>query len=156
MVRDDEIKRLIQYAKGLHADVTISSRRRDNRTDAVWELFADNSVRITIFQDKNASKLSTVLSLIHEIGHQKDFICSGRRLTGLETPKGILDYEIRGTRYWRSIYQDTNCKFPIWKLYAAMELDLWIYEQDALARRPTRIDYRRVRKEINRSHRLGL
>ena len=42
--------------------------------------------------------------------------------------KRILDMERSDSVYWDDIYKDTNCQFPIWKLHAQREFDIWQYE----------------------------
>lgn len=144
MVRDQEIQRLVNYIKGLGLKVTFSSKKSD--ASAFWYL--DNS-EIVICKKNNSSKIETVLSLIHEIGHSKYCIREKDRQLDLkfegaldhvdkaeeeETDtqkkqrKIILDNEIAGTKYWHEIYKETNMQFPIWRLEAAMEYDIWQYE----------------------------
>src|ERR1700688_1442617 len=66
MIRDQEIERLINYIKGLGLKVSFSSKKTD--CSAFWYL--DNSaIVICKNSTKNNSKIETVLSLIHEIGH---------------------------------------------------------------------------------------
>lgn len=144
MIRDQEIDRLVNYIKGLGLKVVFSSKKTDY--SAIWYL--DNS-QITICKSENVSKLETVLSLIHETGHAihniheknrqvdpkfveaLDHIDEAEEL-GLDTKKkhrrNLLNNEIAGTKYWHSIYRETNMKFPIWKLDAAMEFDIWMYQ----------------------------
>lgn len=144
MVRDEEIQRLINYAKGLGLKVSFSSKNED--ASAEWYL--DNS-GIIIYKNRNKTKIETVLSLIHELGHSLHNVHENDRKvdtkwqdaidsideaeeSGNDTKKRqrkvIFDDEVAGTRYWHEIYKETNMKFPIWKLDAAMEFDMWHYE----------------------------
>jgi hypothetical protein len=144
MIRDDETQRLVNYAKGLGLSVTFSSKKAD--CSAVWYL--DNS-GIVIYKTNNVSKISTVLSLIHEIGHAKHCIWENNREEDKKFEKAldhvdeaeesgedskkrhrktILDNEIAGTQYWEEIYHDTNMKFDFWRLKMAMEYDMWQYQ----------------------------
>lgn len=66
MIRDLELQRLISYSKGLGLTVTFSSKKTDD--SALWYL--DNS-GIVIYQSHNKTKIETILSLIHELGHAK-------------------------------------------------------------------------------------
>lgn len=170
MVRDQEIQRLVNYAKGLGLKVTFSSKKSDN--DAEW--YIDNSGLI-IYKNKNTPKIDIVLSLIHEIGHSKHSIWEKDRgidskfdeaLThfseseekGIDPKKRqrkvLLDYEIAGTNYWHEIYTDTNMKFPIWRLEAQMEFDIWqfeyFYENGVY---PSKKIKKVKLKEINEKHR---
>ncbi len=143
MIRDEEIKRLVNYAKGLGLKVIFSSTAEDS---GYWTL--DNS-EITISKNNNSSKMETVLSFIHELGHAKHNIHEkDRRIDqkldntidhldaaqdqGIDSKrkhrKYQLENEIAGTRYWHEIYLETNMKFPIWRLNAAIDFDCWQYE----------------------------
>jgi hypothetical protein len=170
MIRDQEIQRLINYAKGLGLTVSFSSKKED--CCALWYL--DNS-GIVIYKNQNKTKIETVLSLIHEIAHAKHNIYEKNRqidkklegaLDHVEEAeeeeaeakkrqrKIILDNEIAGTRYWGEIYKETNMKFPIWRLEAAKEFDVWIYEvlyETGLG--PTYKKRCKKSKEINKKHR---
>lgn len=146
-IRDEEIKRLIHYAKGLGVKVIIYNKiNKDN--DAEWT--TDGSL-IQLYCNSKTSKIDTILSLVHELGHHTWFIHEKDRQPDLkfdeaivrqnlfETDdvknpvpkhlrKKILAVEIAGTGWWESIYKDTNLKIPKWKLHAAMEFDIWMYE----------------------------
>lgn len=138
----------------------------------MWYL--DNS-GIVIYKTNNTSKIDTVLSLLHEIGHA---VCNihekGRQLdtkfekaldhiddaeeNGLDPEKRqrrvLLDNEIAGTAYWHSLYKETNMKFPIWKLEAAMEFDIWQYRYFyETAKYTTKRQRNKKRKEIREKHR---
>lgn len=144
MVRDQEISRLINYIKGIGLKVSFSSK--DEGASAFWYL--DNS-EIVICRNNNKTKISTVLSLLHELGHAMHNIHERDREIDTKVEKAlnhvseaeeqeldskkrqrkiILNDEIAGTRYWHSIYKETNLKFPIWKMEAQMEFDIWQYE----------------------------
>lgn len=144
MIRDLEIQRLTDYIKGLGLKVTFTSK--DIEASALWYL--DNS-EIVISKTNNKTKIDTVLSLIHEIGHAKHCIWEKNRELDKKFEKAwdhvdeavememdskkkqrkiILDNEIAGTHYWHEIYHETNMKFPIWRLETAMEYDMWQYK----------------------------
>lgn len=144
MVRDDEIQRLVNYIKGIGLKVTFSSKKED--CSARWYL--DNS-GIVIYKNNNSTKIETVLSLLHEIGHaihnihEKDRQMDPKFESAIDhvdkaeeeetdthkkQRKVILNNEIAGTKYWHQIYKETYMRFPIWRLEAAMELDVWQYE----------------------------
>lgn len=133
--RKEELARLIHYAKGMGAKVLFRKRPRGYKSVAEWCL--DGS-EITLYRDSRTSLLDLVLSLIHELGHHKDFINNGRKLDRLvdkaldrsakKYRKILLKSEIRGTQYWEQIYKDTNCGFGIQVLFKHRDLDLWMYE----------------------------
>lgn len=144
MIRDQEINRLINYIKGIGLKVSFTSKEKG--VSAFW--YIDNS-EIVICRNNNKTKISTVLSLIHELGHAMHNIHEKSREIDTKVEKAlnhvseaeeqefdtkkrqrkiILDDEIAGTQYWHSIYKETNMKFPVQKLEAQMEFDIWQYE----------------------------
>ena len=144
MIRDQEIDRLVNYIKGIGLKVAFSSKKSD--CSALWYL--DNS-GIVIYKAKNTTKIETVLSLIHEIGHSLHCVWERDRNVDAKVEKAInhvnnaveletdtqkrqrkiiLNDEIAGVKYWKTVYHETNMKFPIWRLDAAAEFDIWQYE----------------------------
>lgn len=146
-VRDEELKRLIHYAKGLGVKVIIYQKSHKDMA-AQWTI---DGTLIEVYAGKGQTKTETILDIIHELGHHVWFIHEKDRQPDLKfeeaitrenmyeedpenpTPKHlrkkIWDVEVAGTKWWEVIYKDTNMKFPIWKLHAAMEHDMWMYEQ---------------------------
>jgi hypothetical protein len=146
-IRDEEIKRLIHYAKGLGVRVIIYNKD-DKIAQADWTL---DGTLIRVYTGGTATKTDIILSLIHELGHQLWWIYLKNRQPdlkfeqaierqnlfyedSLDNPapkdlrKKIFDVEKAGTDWWISIYKETAIKIPEWKLYAAMEFDMWMYE----------------------------
>lgn len=168
MIRDQEIERLVNYIKGIGLKVTFSSKK----SDCAAEWYLDNS-GIVVYKAKNTSKIDTVLSLIHEIGHSMHNLWEKNRQvddkldsaldhidraeesetdTKKNQRKIILNNEIYGTRYWHQIYKETNMKFPIWKLEAAMKFDVWQYEVFyETGKDPTRDEKRKKIKEVRKN-----
>lgn len=140
MRRDQEIERLVKYAQALGVKVSFSNRKKPDNS-AEWTL---DGTEIIIYTKKQFSKTDTILSLVHEIGHSLDHIHGHDRVLDTEMEeaidssdegetskrqrKKILDSEIKGTQYWHTIYKETNLQIPLWKLYAAMEYDIWQYK----------------------------
>lgn len=148
MIRDEEIKRLIHYAKGLGVKVIIYNKDDPNKA-AEWAL--DGST-IEVYSE-GMTKTDIITSLIHEIGHHVWFIHEKNRQPDLKfdeaitrdnltqkvkdkknlTPKHlrkkIYDVELAGTQWWGTIIKDTNIKIPTWKVDMQMEFDMWMYEQ---------------------------
>jgi hypothetical protein len=169
MIRDQEIQRLINYAKGLGLEVKFSSKRSD--CSAFW--YIDNT-GIVIFKKNNDSKIDTILSLIHEIAHAKHNLWEKNRQVdpkfekaidhvdeaeeqGTDTQKRyrktILDNEIAGTKYWNEIYHETNMKFPIWRLEASKEYDVYQYNYFyEHGRYPTIKERKKKHKEVVAKH----
>lgn len=146
MIRDKEIERLVHYAKGLGVKVVFS--RKNSEDSANWTL---DGTEITVFPSQQDSKTDIILSLIHEIGHHVWFIHEKNRKPDLKfeeaisvqnlvetedrkkpTPKKlrqkIYEVELASSQWWETIYKDTNMKFPMWKLHAQREFDVWVYE----------------------------
>jgi hypothetical protein len=170
MIRDQEIERLVNYIKGIGLKVTFSSKKSD--CAASWYL--DNS-GITIYKTKNTTKIDTVLSLIHEIGHSMHNLWEKNRQIDLRLESAldhvdkaeelkmdaqkkqrriILRNEIAGTKYWHQIYKETNMKFPIWRLEIAMEFDVWQYEVEyETGSNPSRKEKQEKRKQLVKKYR---
>jgi hypothetical protein len=135
MRRDDEIQRLIRYAQGMGLSVYFKPYVNRSNNQAEW---ATDGSEITIFVSPRTSKIEKVISLIHELGHQKYFIDKGRKAdpkfeAALDSEekkhrKRVLEFERVSTVYWEDIYRDTNCTFNIKRLYLTRELDIWVYE----------------------------
>jgi len=135
--RDEEIQRLIRYAQGMGASVHFKPYNPNKGNLASWAI---DGTEITIFVRKNSSKIEKILSLIHELSHHKAYINNDREIS--PELEDVLDKddpnkkerhriwrsEVRDSKYWETIYKDTNCQFDINKLYMQRELDLWIYE----------------------------
>lgn len=169
MIRDDEISRLIKYAQGMGIKVMFSNTKKPDAA-ADW---ATDGTEITIYKRANINKTETILSLIHEIGHQLFFVHEKNRerdpkferaldvrdhyeeilpdrLVPTKHRKKILDVERAGTLYWEGIYKETNMKFPLWKLHAQIEYDVYQYEIYAeTGYFPTQKENRRKKKELN-------
>jgi hypothetical protein len=137
MIRDKELENLKKYAEAMGAKVLFSQKRCDN---AFAEWYLDGK-QITVFEKEHKSKMELVLSLIHEIAHHCEFVRNNNRefdekldeaLSDEEEKKRhrkkIYDFEVKGTQHWESIYRDTDCKFPIYKLYVQRDFDIFQYE----------------------------
>lgn len=136
-IREKEIERLIKYAGGLGVKVLFSKRLSD---DSLAEWYTDGT-QITVFEKEHKSKLEMVLSLIHEIAHACEFIRNNNRQFDEKLEEALLneeekkrhrnkiyDWEEKSTQWWEEIYRDTDCKFPIYRLYIQREFDLFQYE----------------------------
>lgn len=165
MVRNREIERLVKYAQSLGVKVIFSNKKCPD-TSAEWTL--DGS-EIYIYTKKQYSKTDTILSLIHEIAHMLNHIHRNDRQRDEKFEEAIdasdadgaakrhrlkiLRVEKQGTQYWETIYKETNLQFPLWKLYAAMELDVWPYEiYVETGGFPTVKERKKKRKELKIKH----
>jgi len=146
-VRDQEIQRLIHYGKGLGVKIIIYNKSNAS-SEAEWAL--DGS-QISVFSGPGKTKTGIILDLIHELGHHVWYIHENNRTqdlkfdqavtrenlykveTNVPTPKRlrkkIWAVEIAGSLWWDVIYKDTNIKIPKWKLEAAKEFDMWMYQR---------------------------
>lgn len=136
-VRDNELNRLVRYAQGMGLSVSFKPYISGSSFTAEWAI---DGTKITIYVGNKCSKTEKILSLIHEISHQKGFIDNGRKFDPKveealdphedkkKYRKRILDMETEHAVYWEDIYRDTNCTFPIYKLHRQKEFDLWVYE----------------------------
>lgn len=162
MVRDDELARLINYAKGLNIQVKFRSYDPKNGADAEW---TTDGTEITIFKRGKTTKLDMVLSLIHELGHHLEHIHNNNRETDPKLEEAIgeddrkkmrkrlYDWEIKGSNWWEIIYKETDLKFDIRRLRTERESDLWQYEvYYDTGNFPTRKQQREKRKELRRKY----
>ncbi len=160
------MERLVAYAKGLGLSVRILPEVPGLGEAGTYEVSGDGTAELTVYTHKRQSRLEVVLTLIHEIGHHLDYVHKFRRLesfVGVVEAEAegryedILKTEIAGTKYWRRIYTDTACSFPVWRLYLAMEFDIWqyVFLRDT-GKYPTRAQRRRKRMQLTREHKEGV
>lgn len=162
-IRDDEIKRLINYAKGLNVDVKFM----DYVPYSLDAGFATiDGSEITVAVSKRDSKLDIVLTLIHEIGHALEVIHSHQRRPDVEldtaigddeeskrSRRVIYDFEKASTKWWDIIYKETDMKFPITRLLIAKEYDLWQYRVWLKTGKfPVKKEKIKKRKQLRRKH----
>ncbi len=133
-----------------------------SNTAATW---SEEGPEIEIFQSRYWSKIDIIMSLIHELGHHKDFVYKGRKTDyradkalQKENPNkkqrfAILKTEIDGTKYWEGIYLDVGCSFPIDLVYRYMEKDIWYYQYFYMnGKNPTAKMSRKKDKQLKRKH----
>lgn len=171
-IRDEELKRLIHYAKGMGVKVTIYAKSNKDAS-AEWTL---DGTAIDVYTGKGQTKTDTILDLVHELGHHVWFVHEKDRQPDMKfdeaitrenmfeedpanpTPKHlrkkIWDVELAGTAYWDIIIKDTNIKIPSWKIEAAKEFDMWMYEMYyETGKFPKGIGKRQHGVEVRRRHR---
>ena len=136
MIRDEELKRLIKYAQGMGVSVRFKPYTSKSGCSAEWNI---ESSEITIYVRSGESKISQVLSLIHEIGHLKGFANNDRKLDPKmvdalsdedekkKSRRRIYVDELKDTSFWETVYRDTDCKFDMNKLYKQKDFDIWQY-----------------------------
>lgn len=136
MIRDQELNRLIKYAEGMGLKVRFKPYiRGGNRAEWITD-----GTEITVYFTDRCSKLEKILSLIHEIAHNKAFVDNDRSIgekidealdkedPGKMHRKCIFNMEFNDSLYWEQIYKDTNCKFGLDRLERQRQYDVWIYE----------------------------
>lgn len=170
MIRDEEIERLKKYAQGMGLRVTFSNAR-SSESVAEWSI---DGTEITIYVLEHTSKTGIILSMIHELAHHLWFVhekdrqldlkfeeAVDREMMSQKTDKPmakrfrrrIYEMENASTAYWESIYKETDLGIPKWKLYRAMEFDVWQYEvyfKDG--KFPTRKKLRAKARELTAKH----
>ena len=142
-IRDEEIKRLIQYAKSLGLSVAWKDYKRGD-PGATW-LQADNKpVGIEVYVYKGQPKISIIMVLLHELAHHLEFIYNGRKDSpelvealymadaeeNLSKAQRKLIYETEKAAcpYREMIANELSLKIPMYKLKADIDLDIWIYK----------------------------
>lgn len=163
MVRDEELNRLIRYAQGMGLSVRFKPHVKGSYTSAEWLC---DGTEITIYVKSRCSKLEKILSLIHELGHHKAWIQNKRAMDpkvdeALDSEenkkhhrKRILDMETSDAQHWEDIFNDTNCTFPIKRLWMQKEFDIWCYEfYYETGRDATKADKRAKWKELRKKWR---
>jgi prolyl oligopeptidase PreP (S9A serine peptidase family) len=162
MIRDLELNRLVQYAKGIGLIVKFKPRPRGGDA-AEWD---EDGPTITIFTNPWTTKVEKILSLIHEISHMRSYIENERQLDPkIEEAllseedkksyrKRIYDMEKSDSAHWESIYKDTNCQFNINKLYIQREVDLYQYSvYYETGKFPTGKENKKKRRELKNRYR---
>jgi len=140
MVRDEEFRRLVLYAKGLGLEVIVKPLPKTYGHHAEW--VTDGSA-IILYKSSSINKTDLLLNLIHELAHHLDFVYRNRKenpkliealiasnnvdsLTK-EQRKLIYQTELDAIPYRELIYKETNMKFSLQKLLIHIEFDKWIY-----------------------------
>ena len=138
MKRDDEIKRLIYYAKSLGVKVTI----RDFAFEEQGEIADDPHVIININKKHHSSKTELILTLLHELSHaryinshdgkiSKAWILEDEREPGKKLPKKlrkeIADFELNSLDMMMDIAAELKIEIPMSKIAKQCELDKWAY-----------------------------
>ena len=148
-IRDDELKRLEQYARGFGNKV---SYRRHKKGDpgAAWILSSDGTAELILYTYPDQSKTMLILNFVHELGHSYSFIRRSRKEdpaifeafhreglrlseTDPKLPKAerklIYEAEKADAKYRYAIWHEVNIKIPKWKLDMDIALDIWGYKQ---------------------------
>lgn len=145
-IRDKELDRLIKYANGLGARVSIKKSKPGQKFGALW---IEGGEEIILYTWPRQSKVSLILNLMHELGHHLDFISKNRledqkiikalledeeaaannRKLDKEKRRLIFETEIAGVLYRPKIAKEVGITIPFYKIKADMDLDIWIYKR---------------------------
>lgn len=142
-IRDEELKRLEYYAKGM--GIKVSWKAYVPRSNIGGEWAVDGS-EITLYIRPKESKLSLVLKFVHELGHHKAWINSGKirdlntenaLISDEELSKGnVIPKEQRkliyiaerdDSKFRQSIYDEVGLRVPRHIFLADIDLDIWLY-----------------------------
>jgi len=172
MIRDEEISRLTKYAQALGVTVKIINDRNEDSAYVTLD-----GTELAINKHCNKTKIQFVLSLIHELGHVLYFIHEKDRTNDItyeraieretlheakksNTPpkhlrEKILNFERASAEWWDTIYKETQCRFPYWKLELARKFDIWqyqvYYKTGKFPKRKDRnIKYKQFKKELGK------
>lgn len=143
-IRDNEIQRLEQYAKGLGIKVVWRTWQKGD-PGASW---ATDGSEITLYTYPSQSKTQIILNFIHELAHHLSWVYNGRK-GNLKTdrildkddnrqkrkdpplPKSerklIYEGERKDSEYQDLIFKELNLKISKQKFYINKKLDNWVY-----------------------------
>jgi len=161
-IRDEELKRLVNYAKGLNVQVFFLPKTKKTDCDAEWTIDGEE---IRVYSSPRDSKISKILALTHELGHHLAHIHKNDRETdpkleeaidsdeSIRLRKRIYDWEVEGASWWETIYKEVDLKFNINLLYIERDFDLWTYRAYyETGEFPTRRKRIEKRKELRKKY----
>lgn len=145
-IRDEEIKKLENYAKGLGLKVEY---KQHHKGDPGAALISSNGVseRIEMYLWPRKSKTQIVLDFLHELAHHMGFVYRGRvddpallealieeserqpndpRIP-IAKRKLIYDCEKSDSQYRLMIAREVGIKISEEKIKYDIELDIWVY-----------------------------
>lgn len=139
-IRDEELKRLKKYAEGLGLKVTYKPYVKYSSDSAAWAI--DGS-EIIIYENAEKSKTDLILDFVHELGHHLSFVYNNKTVPAqvdraldkelLDTKptedqrKAILDFELLGMQYHKTIIKEVNIKIPYWKFQKENDFQRFVY-----------------------------
>lgn len=139
--KDEEIKRIVQYANGLGIRVEWKPHKRGD-PGASWNM--DGGI-IEVFTWPRKSKIRSILDLVHELAHHMAWVHSGRiKDVDLEQAwinenecapitkeqrKLIYLSETHDAQYRNRIVKELGLNVPEWRQKLDRALDIWWYRQ---------------------------
>lgn len=171
-IRDEEIKRMEQYAKGLGLKVEFRQHRKG---DASAELisFKGISEKIIMYLWDRKSKTQIVMDFIHELAHHLAWIHNDRKdhprlieallaedARGPDDPpiskdlrKLIYQCEKKDAEFRFVVAHEVGVKISDKKLQLDKDLDIWLYKWYYLhGDFPNRPRTRKKRKQLKKSY----
>ena len=143
-VRQEELKRLEQYAKGLGVKVTYKKQKKDD-PHAAWVV---DGTEIILYTNNSQSITKLILNFCHELAHHKSWIKAGR-IGDLKTnqalildderkkgdpplPKSkrklIYETEKNDAMLWDEIIDEVGIKISKNRIELERQMDIWMYE----------------------------
>lgn len=135
-IRDQELKRVEQYAAGLGIKVKYK-KQGPKDPEADWSI---DGTEITVYLRNRQSTTQIILDIIHELGHHQHWVYSNRTIPiSLDnalskenhTKKdrlAIYNDELNGAAYHLMIYKELGLKIPQWKVEVERDLSLEMYK----------------------------
>jgi hypothetical protein len=136
-IRDDEIKRLLDYCKSLSIQVIWDNKLVD--AGASWDNINKDQAEIRLRKD-TGNKTLTILYLLHELAHHLAWVYDNRKLSAeitdalrqdepktYQARKLIYEMEKSDATYRLNIVKELNIKISESKILVDIELDNWIY-----------------------------
>lgn len=130
--RDEELRRILLYAKGLGIKIRIANYAWDDSGEFAHEPVSE----ININKRVHTSKTELILTILHELGHHLYFVYTKKEIpeaayvkkASKRERKKLYEYEAAGIAYMLIIWTELNLKIPRWKVEKSMEQDTWVYE----------------------------
>lgn len=142
---DDDLDRLIHYAKGLGIKVSIKEYVPRSHDAGYW---VTDGTEVQLFKWKGQSKTKLVLILLHELAHHMSWVYSGKVFnpkyteasekesdrTKQDPPikkalrKIVYMQELNDSKYQHSIAFEVGLRVPKWKIDMEIEIDMYIYQ----------------------------
>ncbi len=141
MIRDEEIKKLIFYAKSLGAKINIRNYAFEHEAEVVFSA----KYTININKHRHRNKTQLIFSLMHEIAHLKYIALNNYKFSdafleevwaleeqGKKIPKkyrkDIVKFELDSLGLMVNIASEIGVKVPMWKVLRTMEHDKYFYK----------------------------
>lgn len=140
MSRDQEIKRLELYAKGLGIRVHWTQMTPYKTYRAAMHTYYNADPILEMVISKNKSKTQIILDFLHEIAHHVSWIYNNRKdkpevIEALnagaptrEQRKIIYEMERDDATYRKTIYYEVGIKIKEQKLDLDIAMDTWMYK----------------------------